>query len=172
MSKLATVQKRSWPTDSLPGPLLAPISHASPALRIHEWGSHAAGLYASALRMVGLRGRHLSTRGPQKWPPANTPFLLLVQFGECQQLRMVRILRSTLMVRVGGGWTALDEFLVKNDPCRGERLGGCQNPTKQAKQDGCPAASPSPPPASPSGWTRHLRGFLSRSQGKDQPEDQ
>ncbi|XP_029928492.1 microtubule-actin cross-linking factor 1-like [Myripristis murdjan] len=22
------------------------------------------------------------------------------------------------MVRVGGGWTALDEFLVKNDPCR------------------------------------------------------
>ncbi|XP_047216439.1 GAS2-like protein 1 [Girardinichthys multiradiatus] len=31
---------------------------------------------------------------------------------------MVRILRSTLMVRVGGGWTALDEFLVKNDPCR------------------------------------------------------
>lgn len=24
------------------------------------------------------------------------------------------------MVRVGGGWVALDEFLVKNDPCRGE----------------------------------------------------
>jgi hypothetical protein len=22
-------------------------------------------------------------------------------------------------VRVGGGWCALDEFLVKNDPCRG-----------------------------------------------------
>ncbi|KAM3841399.1 microtubule-actin cross-linking factor 1, isoforms 6/7-like [Vipera latastei] len=40
------------------------------------------------------------------------------RFGECQQLRMVRILQSTLMVRVGGGWTALDEFLVKNDPCR------------------------------------------------------
>ncbi|XP_053323911.1 microtubule-actin cross-linking factor 1, isoforms 6/7-like [Spea bombifrons] len=40
------------------------------------------------------------------------------RFGESQQLRMVRILRSTLMVRVGGGWTALDEFLVKNDPCR------------------------------------------------------
>uniref|UniRef100_A0AAR2M287 Microtubule actin crosslinking factor 1b n=1 Tax=Pygocentrus nattereri TaxID=42514 RepID=A0AAR2M287_PYGNA len=41
-----------------------------------------------------------------------------VRFGDSQQLRMVRILRSTLMVRVGGGWTALDEFLVKNDPCR------------------------------------------------------
>ncbi|XP_056114056.1 microtubule-actin cross-linking factor 1, isoforms 6/7 isoform X1 [Rhinichthys klamathensis goyatoka] len=40
------------------------------------------------------------------------------RFGDSQQLRMVRILRSSLMVRVGGGWTALDEFLVKNDPCR------------------------------------------------------
>lgn len=44
---------------------------------------------------------------------------IVLQFGDSQQLRMVRILRSTLMVRVGGGWTALDEFLVKNDPCRG-----------------------------------------------------
>lgn len=26
------------------------------------------------------------------------------------------------MVRVGGGWVALDEFLVKNDPCRGEYM--------------------------------------------------
>ena len=32
--------------------------------------------------------------------------------------RMVRILRSTVMVRVGGGWEKLDEFLVKHDPCR------------------------------------------------------
>ncbi len=40
---------------------------------------------------------------------------------------MVRILRSSLMVRVGGGWTALDEFLVKNDPCRGEYLTLIQN---------------------------------------------
>ena len=24
------------------------------------------------------------------------------------------------MVRVGGGWMALDEFLMKNDPCRGK----------------------------------------------------
>uniref|UniRef100_A0A8C3KF08 Dystonin n=1 Tax=Calidris pygmaea TaxID=425635 RepID=A0A8C3KF08_9CHAR len=42
----------------------------------------------------------------------------LLQFGDSQQLRLVRILRSTVMVRVGGGWMALDEFLVKNDPCR------------------------------------------------------
>lgn len=45
---------------------------------------------------------------------------LVLQFGDSQQLRLVRILRSTVMVRVGGGWMALDEFLVKNDPCRGK----------------------------------------------------
>ncbi|XP_051827333.1 microtubule-actin cross-linking factor 1, isoforms 6/7-like [Antechinus flavipes] len=45
------------------------------------------------------------------------------RFGESQQLRLVRILRSCLMVRVGGGWIALDEFLVKNDPCRGRVKG-------------------------------------------------
>ncbi|NWT19953.1 DYST protein, partial [Vireo altiloquus] len=44
--------------------------------------------------------------------------LLGTSFGDSQQLRLVRILRSTVMVRVGGGWMALDEFLVKNDPCR------------------------------------------------------
>jgi hypothetical protein len=32
--------------------------------------------------------------------------------------RLVRILRSTVMVRVGGGWEALDGFLAKHDPCR------------------------------------------------------
>ncbi|KFM11305.1 Microtubule-actin cross-linking factor 1, partial [Aptenodytes forsteri] len=47
------------------------------------------------------------------------------RFGDSQQLRLVRILRSTVMVRVGGGWMALDEFLVKNDPCRGRGRGFC-----------------------------------------------
>uniref|UniRef100_A0A8C3LB73 Microtubule actin crosslinking factor 1 n=1 Tax=Chrysolophus pictus TaxID=9089 RepID=A0A8C3LB73_CHRPC len=49
-------------------------------------------------------------------------FFLGNQFGDSQQLRLVRILRSTVMVRVGGGWMALDEFLVKNDPCRGKAI--------------------------------------------------
>lgn len=42
------------------------------------------------------------------------------RFGESQKLRLVRILRSTVMVRVGGGWEPLISFLQKNDPCRGE----------------------------------------------------
>ncbi|XP_047667970.1 dystonin isoform X24 [Tachysurus fulvidraco] len=50
-------------------------------------------------------------------------FYLGNQFGDSQQLRLVRILRSTVMVRVGGGWMALDEFLVKNDPCRVHHYG-------------------------------------------------
>lgn len=45
--------------------------------------------------------------------------ILYLQFGDSQQLRLVRILKSTVMVRVGGGWMALEEFLSKNDPCRG-----------------------------------------------------
>ena len=48
------------------------------------------------------------------------PICVCFQFGDSQKLRLVRILRSTVMVRVGGGWMALDEFLVKNDPCRGK----------------------------------------------------
>lgn len=48
--------------------------------------------------------------------------MLFRQFGDSQKLRLVRILRSTVMVRVGGGWVALDEFLLKNDPCRGKFL--------------------------------------------------
>lgn len=52
--------------------------------------------------------------------PLSLTFSLAPQFGDSQQLRLVRILRSTVMVRVGGGWMALDEFLVKNDPCRGK----------------------------------------------------
>lgn len=39
-------------------------------------------------------------------------------FGESSIKRMVRILHSTVMVRVGGGWVELSGFLLKHDPCR------------------------------------------------------
>lgn len=41
-------------------------------------------------------------------------------FGESQKLRLVRFLRTSVMVRVGGGWDTLAGFLLKNDPCRAE----------------------------------------------------
>uniref|UniRef100_A0A0L8H113 GAR domain-containing protein n=1 Tax=Octopus bimaculoides TaxID=37653 RepID=A0A0L8H113_OCTBM len=41
------------------------------------------------------------------------------RFGENLKLKLVRFLNSCVMVRVGGGWVTLDEFLETNDPCRG-----------------------------------------------------
>ena len=41
--------------------------------------------------------------------------------GEKGKMCLVRFLNSTVMVRVGGGWQRLDEFLETNDPCRGTR---------------------------------------------------
>ena len=35
-----------------------------------------------------------------------------------QKLYLVRILSTVVMVRVGGGWQPLHEFLQKYDPCR------------------------------------------------------
>ncbi|XP_067685972.1 microtubule-actin cross-linking factor 1, isoforms 6/7-like isoform X1 [Haliotis asinina] len=40
------------------------------------------------------------------------------RFGETEKIRLVRFLNSCVMVRVGGGWVTLEEFLEQNDPCR------------------------------------------------------
>ncbi|XP_058462223.1 dystonin isoform X34 [Malaya genurostris] len=59
------------------------------------------------------------------------------RFGDSQKLRLVRILRSTVMVRVGGGWVALDEFLVKNDPCRVALVLPLPNPKDPRQHEAC-----------------------------------
>ena len=49
-------------------------------------------------------------------------FILSLQFGDSKHkdnVKLVRILRSNVMVRVGGGWEELETFLEKHDPCRG-----------------------------------------------------
>ncbi|CDS39395.1 Spectrin alpha actinin [Echinococcus multilocularis] len=56
----------------------------------------------------------------------------MYKFGDSQKLRLVRILRSNVMVRVGGGWTPLTEFLVKNDPCRATFWAGSESERKDA----------------------------------------
>ena len=45
-----------------------------------------------------------------------------MQFGEKQKIVLVRLLNSTVMVRVGGGWVPLEEFVLNNDPCKGKHL--------------------------------------------------
>ncbi|CAE1316032.1 DST [Acanthosepion pharaonis] len=40
------------------------------------------------------------------------------RFGENLKLKLVRFLNSCVMVRVGGGWVTLEQFLETNDPCR------------------------------------------------------
>ncbi|KAJ7399747.1 microtubule-actin cross-linking factor 1-like [Pitangus sulphuratus] len=63
------------------------------------------------------------------------------RFGDSQQLRLVRILRSTVMVRVGGGWMALDEFLVKNDPCRDPKKTASRPTSRAGSRTGSRASS-------------------------------
>ncbi|XP_014678904.1 PREDICTED: LOW QUALITY PROTEIN: heat shock 70 kDa protein-like [Priapulus caudatus] len=41
----------------------------------------------------------------------------MYRFGDSQKLRLMRILRSTVMGRIVGGWKPLDMSPVKNDPC-------------------------------------------------------
>ena len=41
-------------------------------------------------------------------------------FGNSKIVRLVRIHGSSVVVRVGGGWVFLYEFLKRCDPCRGK----------------------------------------------------
>ncbi|XP_007954312.2 epiplakin [Orycteropus afer afer] len=68
--------------------------------------------------------------------PAQSPGSLSEQVGQ-----------GALMVRVGGGWVALDEFLVKNEPGRGVTEGPWFS-----------AALPAPTPAPTQGGSRGGRG--------------
>lgn len=55
----------------------------------------------------------------------------------------VQVSRSSLMVRVGGGWVALDEYLVKNDPGRGEGCAGREEGlSPRGQTEGRPRALP------------------------------
>ncbi|CAM5160732.1 unnamed protein product [Eretmochelys imbricata] len=82
--------------------------------------------------------------------------------GDCNALIFVRVLRSHVMVRVGGGWDTLEHYLDKHDPCRcaslSHRLMQTRalgiSPQKMASPG---SFSPSPRAASPSSQ-RHSEG--------------
>uniref|UniRef100_A0A8D2KWY4 Growth arrest specific 2 like 1 n=1 Tax=Varanus komodoensis TaxID=61221 RepID=A0A8D2KWY4_VARKO len=71
--------------------------------------------------------------------------------GDSNALIFVRVLRSHVMVRVGGGWDTLEHYLDKHDPCRCTSLshrltqtrGLGYSPQKMANSGSPQAASPS-----------------------------
>ncbi|KAM6318017.1 LOW QUALITY PROTEIN: GAS2-like protein 1 [Podargus strigoides] len=64
--------------------------------------------------------------------------------GDSSTLIFVRVLRSHVMVRVGGGWDTLEHYLDKHDPCR------CSSLSHRLPQPRTPGCSPLPRTASPS----------------------
>ncbi|CAL8097166.1 unnamed protein product [Calicophoron daubneyi] len=76
------------------------------------------------------------------------------RFGDSQKLCLVRILRSAVMVRVGGGWITLDEFLAKNDPCRG----ACQRLSSYTDLAAAVGLAPSRRPRRPGTMSTKRRG--------------
>ncbi|XP_048199204.1 GAS2-like protein 1 isoform X2 [Perognathus longimembris pacificus] len=70
--------------------------------------------------------------------------------GDSSLLIFVRVLRSHVMVRVGGGWDTLEHYLDKHDPCRCASL--AHRPSQPRAPTFSPqrvSPSPSPSPGSP-----------------------
>uniref|UniRef100_A0A8C3SRN9 Growth arrest specific 2 like 1 n=1 Tax=Chelydra serpentina TaxID=8475 RepID=A0A8C3SRN9_CHESE len=97
--------------------------------------------------------------------------------GDSNALIFVRVLRSHVMVRVGGGWDTLEHYLDKHDPCRCASLSHRLTQTRALgfspqKMASPGSFSPSPRAASPSSQ-RHSEvspptvRFLSRSLAAD-----
>jgi len=49
------------------------------------------------------------------------------KFGESAKKHLVRILRTNIVVRVGGGWETIDSFLNQHDPCRVSSKGNIES---------------------------------------------
>uniref|UniRef100_A0A452R9L4 Growth arrest specific 2 like 1 n=1 Tax=Ursus americanus TaxID=9643 RepID=A0A452R9L4_URSAM len=88
--------------------------------------------------------------------------------GDSSLLIFVRVLRSHVMVRVGGGWDTLEHYLDKHDPCRCSSSGqcpwwGCGWMAEGQSAPVCgttlhlpPALSPRSPPPAPAQGSRLL----------------
>ncbi|KAM6119946.1 LOW QUALITY PROTEIN: GAS2-like protein 1 [Phoenicopterus ruber ruber] len=69
--------------------------------------------------------------------------------GDSSTLIFVRVLRSHVMVRVGGGWDTLEHYLDKHDPCR------CSSLSHRLPQPRTPGFSPQKPAPSSFSPTPH-----------------
>ncbi|KAM9259865.1 GAS2-like protein 1 [Cariama cristata] len=90
--------------------------------------------------------------------------------GDSSTLIFVRVLRSHVMVRVGGGWDTLEHYLDKHDPCRcsslSHRLPQPRTPGFSPQKPAPRSFSPAPRASSPS-TPRRLRAPGSSSGGGD-----
>ncbi|NXV21250.1 GA2L1 protein, partial [Cepphus grylle] len=88
--------------------------------------------------------------------------------GDSSTLIFVRVLRSHVMVRVGGGWDTLEHYLDKHDPCR------CSSLAHRLPQTRAPGFSPqkaapgsfSPTPCAPSPSTPRRSRAAGPSSGR------
>nr|KAF6311759.1 growth arrest specific 2 like 1 [Pipistrellus kuhlii] len=91
--------------------------------------------------------------------------------GDSSLLIFVRVLRSHVMVRVGGGWDTLEHYLDKHDPCRCSSA--AHRPAPPRTQTFSPTPSPRPGSPAPGGERRGSRPEvtpLSSQSSKEGPE--
>lgn len=62
--------------------------------------------------------------------------------------RCPQVLRSHVMVRVGGGWDTLEHYLDKHDPCRCSSLCECRDAGAQGPPPPPPPMASATPPYS------------------------
>ncbi|KAK1328393.1 hypothetical protein QTO34_011966 [Cnephaeus nilssonii] len=81
--------------------------------------------------------------------------------GDSSLLIFVRVLRSHVMVRVGGGWDTLEHYLDKHDPCRCSSQAAHRPPPPRTQtfspQRGSPTPSPRAGSPAPGGERRGSR---------------
>ncbi|XP_042742166.1 LOW QUALITY PROTEIN: GAS2-like protein 1 [Lagopus leucura] len=90
--------------------------------------------------------------------PAQFPMVKISEgkykVGDSNALIFVRVLRSHVMVRVGGGWDTLEHYLDKHDPCRCSSLSHRLPPARtlafSPPKPAVSSASPAPHAPSPS----------------------
>lgn len=96
--------------------------------------------------------------------------------GDSSLLIFVRVLRSHVMVRVGGGWDTLEHYLDKHDPCRcssSAHRPSAQRASTFSSQRGSPIHSPraaSPVPGSDRRGSRPEVTPMSSRSSKEGPE--
>ncbi|CAH2295000.1 GAS2 1 [Pelobates cultripes] len=91
------------------------------------------------------------------------------QVGDSNALIFVRVLRSHVMVRVGGGWDTLEHYLDKHDPCRCQAVSHRVQTSRPVNFSPQRGSSVTPQPiSSPS----HVRRSDATSKNIQQPQPQ